>query len=301
MFIRLRAIYHRALDAYNAWRNETRRKLSALKRYPRAAVSAYKAAHAFLAAPTHENLFEPLTPVLIEPGKINRYERELLNGLRNDQVRNIAITGEYGAGKSSVLRTFVHRHPEFAYAFVSLATFGKETEISGAYELVTETDIVGAGSLSSESARSPDSPPKAGQNSKSEENKAESDLVARIEETIVQQLLYAVPAKTLPKTRLKRIDQASSVKIWWKTLCYGSLILAALRLYVPVAETLPKIEPTWLLDWLLWIPSPLAVGVAALGCIHLLHTCLKLGSLFSIDGLTLKGGTLETTHRKVSF
>lgn len=296
MFIRLRAIFHRALDAYNAWSNETRRKLSALKRYPRAAVSAYKAAHAFLAAPTHENLFEPLTPVLIEPGKINRYERELLNGLRNDQVRNIAITGEYGAGKSSVLRTFVHRHPEFAYAFVSLATFGKETEISGAYELVTETDIVGAGSLSSESARSPDSPPKAGQNSKSEENKAESDLVARIEETIVQQLLYAVPAKTLPKTRLKRIDQASSVKIWWKTLCYGSLILAALRLYVPVAETLPKIEPTWLLDWLLWIPSPLAVGVAALGCIHLLHTCLKLGSLFSIDGLTLKGGTLETTH-----
>ena len=137
MFIRLRAIFHRALDAYNAWSNETRRKLSALKRYPRAAVSAYKAAHAFLAAPTHENLFEPLTPVLIEPGKINRYERELLNGLRNDQVRNIAITGEYGAGKSSVLRTFVHRHPEFAYAFVSLATFGKETEISGAYELVT--------------------------------------------------------------------------------------------------------------------------------------------------------------------
>ncbi|WP_338135708.1 hypothetical protein [Pseudomonas fragi] len=162
MFIRLRAIYHRALDAYNARSNETRRKLSALKRYPRAAVSAYKAAHAFLAAPTHENLFEPLTPVLIEPGKINRYERELLNGLRNDQVRNIAITGEYGAGKSSVLRTFVHRHPEFVYAFVSLATFGKDTEISGAYELVTETDIAGAGSSSSESARSPDSPPKAG-------------------------------------------------------------------------------------------------------------------------------------------
>lgn len=86
------------------------------------------------------------------------------------------------------------------------------------------------------------------------------------------------------------------MKIWWKTLCYGSLILAALRLYVPAAEKLPRIEPTWLLDWLLWIPSPLAVGVVALGCIHLLHTCLKLGSLFSIDGLTLKGGKLETTH-----
>jgi hypothetical protein len=290
MFIRLRAFYNRALDASNAWTNKTRSKLAALKRYPRAAVSAYLAARAFLAAPSHENLFQPLTPVLIEPGKIQRYERELLNGLRNDQVRNIAITGEYGAGKSSVLRTFVHRHPEFVYAFVSLATFGKDTEISGAYELVTDTDVA------SESPRSSEPSAKAGQGSKAEENKAESDLVARIEETIVQQLLYAVPAKTLPKTRLKRIDQASGLKIWWKTLCYGLLILAALRMYVPVAEKLPKIEPAWLLEWLLWIPSTLAVGIAALGCIHLLHTCLRLSSLFSIDGLTLKGGKLETTH-----
>ncbi|MGL3339486.1 YobI family P-loop NTPase [Pseudomonas aeruginosa] len=290
MFIRLRAIYNRALDAYNAGSNKTRRQLAALKRYPCAAVSAYQAARAFLATPSHENLFQPLTPVLIEPGKIQRYERELLNGLKNDQVRNIAITGEYGAGKSSVLRTFVHRHPEFVYAFVSLATFGKDTEIAGAYELVTDTD------LASESPRSSESPAKAGQESKSEENKAESDLVARIEETIVQQLLYSVPAKTLPKTRLKRIDQASSLNIWGKTLCCGLLILAALRLYVPVAEKLPKIEPAWLLEWLLWIPSPLAVGIAALGCILLLHTCLRLCSLFSIDGLTLKGGKLETTH-----
>ncbi|MEE3913700.1 hypothetical protein V2I80_03440 [Pseudomonas viridiflava] len=290
MFIRLRAIYHRALHAYIVWNNETRRKLAALKRYPCAAVAAYKAAYAFLSTPTHENLFQPLTPVLIEPGKIQRYERELLNGLRNDQVRNIAITGEYGAGKSSVLRTFVHRHPEFVYAFISLATFGKDNEISGASELVSDTDVA------SDSSRPSESSTKAGQESKSEANKAESDLVARIEETIVQQLLYAVPAKTLPKTRLKRIDQASGLKIWWKTLCYGALILAALRLYVPVAEKLPKIEPAWLIEWLLLIPSPLAVGIAVLGCILLLHTCLRLCSLFSIDGLTLKGGKLETTH-----
>lgn len=142
------------------------------------------------------------------------------------------------------------------------------TEISGASELVTDTGVASGSPSSSESSA-----------------KAESDLVVRIEETIVQQLLYAVPAKTLPKTRLKRIDQASGLKIWWKTLCYGLLILAALRLYVPVADKLPKIEPAWLLEWLLWIPSPLAVGIAALGCIHLLHTCLRLSSLFSIDGL----------------
>ncbi|CRM05138.1 YobI family P-loop NTPase [Pseudomonas sp. 58 R 12] len=290
MFIRLRAIYHQALNAKNRWSNEARRRLSALKRYSCAAVRAYEAAHAFLTVPTHENLFEPLTPVLIDPEKVQRYERELLNGLTNEQVRNIAITGEYGAGKSSVLRTFVHRHPEFVYAFVSLATFGKDIEISGAYELVKDT------AASSGSPGSQESSGKAGQESKSDEKKAESDLVDRIEETIVQQLLYAVPAKTLPKTRLKRIDQASSVKIWCKTFCYGLLILAALRLYVPAAEKLPKIEPNWFLEWLLSIPSSLAIGIAVLGGIHFLHAGLRLASLFSIDGLTLKGGKLETTH-----
>lgn len=295
MFVRLRAIYHRALDAQNSWINKTRRKVAALKRYPRAAVTACKAAQAFLAAPTHVNLFEPLTPVLIESGEIQRYERELLNGLRNDQVRNIAITGEYGAGKSSVLRTFVHRHPEFVFAFVSLATFGKDNEISGAYELVTDAGVASANAPSSEPRNSQPSG-KPEHESKSEQNKAESDLVARIEETIVQQLLYAVPAKTLPKTRLKRIDQASGFKIWFKTVCYGFLILAALRLYVPVAEKLPKIEPAWLLEWLLWIPNSLAVAVAAVGAVYFLHAGLRLVSLFSIDGLTLKGGKLETTH-----
>ncbi len=51
MLLRLRTIFRRALEAYNTWSNETHRKLF-----------AYKAAHAFLAAPTHEILFEPLTP-----------------------------------------------------------------------------------------------------------------------------------------------------------------------------------------------------------------------------------------------
>jgi hypothetical protein len=67
-----------------SWKLARLRRTLQSRPYPRAAISAYMAARAFLAAPAHENLFEPLTPVLIEPGKIIRYERELLNGLRND-------------------------------------------------------------------------------------------------------------------------------------------------------------------------------------------------------------------------
>lgn len=68
-------------------------------------------------------VFEPLSPVDVDDDRIAIYEAELLNGLRNEGVRNIAITGGYGAGKSSLIKTFVKRHPEYKYAFISLASF----------------------------------------------------------------------------------------------------------------------------------------------------------------------------------
>lgn len=283
MFNRLAVLLCRAS---NKVKTQAHEGLAHFKRYHRAGLKAYQAARNYLTVPSENNVFEPLTPVILEAERSSRYEQELWHGLKNAQVRNIALTGEYGAGKSSVIRTFVDRHPEFTYAFVSLATFGKdvsevdreEVQINGAVE--SNSNATGH----------------AYAENKSDSQTTDSDLLTRIEETIVQQLLYAVPAEKLPKTRLKRITQASSIKIWWKTFCYGALILAALRLYVPTAEKLPNIDPAWLLEWLRLIPGSLAVVVAVIGCIYFLHAGLRLVSLFSIDGLTLKGGKLETAH-----
>ncbi|MDR7283170.1 hypothetical protein J2X84_001994 [Pseudomonas corrugata] len=255
------------------------------KRYRKAADKAVAAAGEYLAVPSGKNVFEPLTPVLLEVDRSQRYESELLSALSNDQIRNIAITGEYGAGKSSVIRTFVDRHPELTYAFISLAAFGKDLNSGGAGK-VTATDAPVAPADSSTNTTDP----------KGAEKKAESDILTRIEETIVQQLLYAVPSDELPKSRLKRIIQASSSSIWVRTIFYVLMIVSVLRLYVPTVEKLPKIDPASLVEWLLWIPGWMAVGMLAGGGIYILFSVLKLLSLFSIDGFTIKGGKLETTH-----
>ncbi|AQY66436.1 YobI family P-loop NTPase [Pseudomonas veronii] len=255
------------------------------KRYGKAADKAVAAAREYLAVPSGKNVFEPLTPVLLEVDRSQRYESELLSALSNDQIRNIAITGEYGAGKSSVIRTFVDRHPELTYAFVSLAAFGKDLNNGGAGK-VTSTDAPVAPANSSSNTTDP----------KGAEKKTESDILTRIEETIVQQLLYAVPSDELPKSRLKRIIQASSSSIWMRTIFYVLMIVSVLRLYVPTVEKLPKIDPDWLVEWLLWIPGGIAVGMLVGGGIFMLFSALKLLSLFSIDGFTIKGGKLETTH-----
>lgn len=255
------------------------------KRYRKAAEKAAAAAREYLAVPGGKNVFEPLTPVLLEMDRSQRYESELLSALSNDQIRNIAITGEYGAGKSSVIRTFVDRHPELTYAFVSLAAFGKDLR-NGGVGKSTSTDAPVAPADSSSNTTDP----------KDAVKKTESDILTRIEETIVQQLLYAVPSDELPKSRLKRIIQASSPSIWIRTIFYVLMIVSVLRLYVPTVEKLPKTDQVWLVEWLLLTPGWIAVVVLVGGGIFMLFSALKLLSLFSIDGFTIKGGKLETTH-----
>lgn len=51
------------------------------------------------------------------------YETSLLWALRDPYIRNIAVTGPYGSGKSSVIATFLNKNKQFHYINVSLATF----------------------------------------------------------------------------------------------------------------------------------------------------------------------------------
>lgn len=207
--------------------------------------------------PQSDGALEPLTPVLLGGGQADLYESVFLHALLNDQVRNIALTGGYGAGKSSVIRTFFDRHPEYKHVLISLATFTQESPVG---------------------------------------REAEADLMSRIEETIVQQLLYAVPAKKLPKTRLKRIVQASNSSIALHTVFFTLLIVSVLRMYLPSVNMLPKIDPAWLVPALMRLPDWFALTVAGASSLYILHSVLKYLSLLSIDGLTLKGGKLEATH-----
>jgi hypothetical protein len=75
----------------------------------------------------NDRFFEPLTPVLVEQDRAARYERELLRALHDEEVLNIAITGGYGAGKSSVLKTFFVNRPGFLRHFPGLVNVASQT------------------------------------------------------------------------------------------------------------------------------------------------------------------------------
>jgi hypothetical protein len=241
------------------------------------------AAAAFRRTIPEDGGLEPLTPTILPPAESERHERELALAMTDPLVRNIAITGGYGAGKSSLIMTFKERHPGFKYALVSLATFRKDGEVFDSADDFDKDDTT---------VKRP-----ATQASVNENGAAKPDttaLIDRIEEAIVQQLLYAVPAEKLPRTRLKRIVQPSA----WRSAVATALIVigavAALRLFLVTAFPPRTLELEWLTRTLQWLPSSFALVMALVLGTYATYLIVRPLSLITIDGWSIKGGKVET-------
>ena len=56
------------------------------------------------------NTLKKLTPT--SDARLGIYEEQLTFALSDPDVKNIALSGPYGAGKSSILATYKKQHPE---------------------------------------------------------------------------------------------------------------------------------------------------------------------------------------------
>ena len=119
------------------------------------------------------------------------YSDALMEATNNRNVSNIALTGPYGSGKSSIIKTFrrKYRRPVLQ---ISLAAFLPEADGS-----VTTNETNGG-------------VPKKGNVTKQE-----------IERSILQQMLYGADANSLPLSRFKRIQTPK----WWSK--FTSLFIMA--------------------------------------------------------------------------
>lgn len=251
---------------------------TSLRRRARAAGKHLAAAIASLRSPTAmDQRLETLTPALLDPAHSNRYEHEMVAAMADPHIRNIGITGGYGSGKSSLIRTFKENNPHFKYAAVSLATFRKDGVINeSAGDLASRVDEL------------------QGSNQIMLTPEQIVALVERIEETIVQQLLYAVPASKLPRTRLKRITQPSNARSWGVTLALSLAVVACAHLFL-VTRAKPLTQGAqWLADKLSWIPIPWAITVTCAVGACALYQIVRSLSLLNIDGWSIKGGTIES-------
>ena len=68
--------------------------------------------------------FYDLTPTC-DCDKDNKYSKSLEWALNNENIKNIAITGSYGSGKSSILKSFFDKNKGYKVLNISLASFSE--------------------------------------------------------------------------------------------------------------------------------------------------------------------------------
>lgn len=190
------------------------------------------------------------------------YIIRLKNAIDQPNVFNIALTGSYGAGKSSILKTFKAYYPEYHYVNVSLASF---VEVN-----MSESD----------------STPKSNEDSFEEQ----------LEYSILQQLFYHVKATNIPESRFGRIERTSRKKRIFVVVCILLFVVANLCLFCQEQVTKYFLIPTEVLKSSFLFGLSICVFILGI-CVILFQLILFIKKI-SIKNLTLDKATLEFEEKK---
>lgn len=158
----------------------------------------------------------PLTPEVITDKGSQSYKtvKEISAAIDHDDIKNIAVTGPYGSGKSSILKTLTEDFKkDRKYLSISLATLksGLEDQDARKEGNATETDNSITKGTSKEN----------------------EELNRKIEYSIVQQLIYRESTDDLPNSRIKKIVHTKPWGLLWKPLVWLIFILALWKLFNP--------------------------------------------------------------------
>lgn len=140
-----------------------------------------------------------LSPKILEDYS---YVNILKSKIDNEEVRNIAISGTYGSGKSSIIKTFKYLYPQYKCLNLSLAAFAEELQIDNTSDRKTLNAIV------------------------------ENDTIhmEQLEYSLVQQFFYHVKASRIPDSRFGRIRRWGRwIKFIWT---FAALLFLFATLYV---------------------------------------------------------------------
>lgn len=189
-----------------------------------------------------------LLPKLLDKNDVAYKSVEELNraitlAMKEKRVRNIALTGPYGSGKSSVLQTFRRDHEDdkddngknkYKILNISLATLQSDDNISENIELenVEESNVPNGKDNKGDSH--PEHP-----NKQLKKNSKQENLSRRIEYSILQQIIYKEEVSKIPNSRFSRIIHKAEDYLKSKSTLLTRYILSFVIVFLIVFE--PKI------------------------------------------------------------
>lgn len=199
----------------------------------------------------------------------NAYQsvKDIAKRLELKDATNIALTGPYGSGKSSILLTLQKRYSQYKYLNISLATLRS-----------SERDEE--------------------QNS---EEVSKLNLDRLIEYSILQQLVYREKQETLPHSRLKRIYHQSSKRVRQITLAIVFAIAAIIVLFEPAF-----LKVDWLCDffgkvWMNVAGDIVSICYLAWFTYKAISMAVPVVSNSRLNKLNLKDGEIEVVENTSIF
>ncbi len=166
------------------------------------------------------------------------YDEAIDYAFSHADIRNVAISGAYGAGKSSVLESYKAKHPDKKFLHISLAHFhDPEQERPGTEEDAEESDT-----------------PKIAE--------------AILEGKILNQLIHQIPVEKIPQTnfRIKRENNKQQTTKITSFLCLFTAFITYLLGFQNVVTFASSLRIAWLKSVFLFVFCQIGEIVAVFGC-----------------------------------
>lgn len=217
------------------------------------------------------NTLEDDKQVSLTPAKLGRNNkndekqyRSVLNlaqKLQEKDVLNIALTGPYGSGKSSILRSLKQDFPQYKYLSISLATLKSPLD--------NGKDAIDIDTMNN-----------------------------RIEYSILQQLIYKEKQETLYNSRLKRIYHKSSEFQYALSIAIMLYIIALIIVFEPLFLKIDwicqNLNNPILNKW----ADGIAIAYIVMATIMFVKHTIKSLSNSKLNKLNLKNGEIELKEYK---
>ena len=194
----------------------------------------------------------------------------LQNAIKNEDIRNIALTGPFGSGKSSVLYTLMEDYSEFRFLPISLATLQADNEGNEVAEKrLSEKEV--------------------------------ENLNRKIEYSILQQIIYKEKDEKVPNSRFRRIIHIDDDRRGYLALNTIFFVLSFITIFFKdfsetVLRNLHIYEPRFVT--LLYV---LSIGYLMWGLYSIIRYFVRVYANSKLNKFNLKDGEIEVVENNSIF
>ncbi|TFB14095.1 hypothetical protein E3U55_14350 [Filobacillus milosensis] len=220
------------------------------------------------------NKFQKLTP--IKNAKLKMYDDALNFVFENNDIKNVAISGPYSAGKSSIIESYKLKSTDKRYLHISLAHFPETQSENSSIEETTQIYS----------------------NNSSKDN-------AILEGKILNQLIHQIKQNKIPQTKFKVKQKIKPKKIAFSSIIFTIFLMLVYYIYSfnRWSSFVPTLKETWLKNTLMWTTSNITLLFSGLVCFlivglatHFLIILQKNKNI--LKRLKLQGNEIEIFEEK---